>query len=370
MAKRDYYEVLGVSRDSSLSEIKKAYRRAAVKHHPDRNPGNRQAEEKFKEAAEAYSVLSDDTKRSRYDRFGHAGVGGGSPAGFDPDIFADFGDILGDFFGFGDLFGGRSRGGSQPRRGADLRYDLELDFEQAAFGIKTKIKIPRHEFCATCSGSGAEPEGGMATCTQCGGKGQTRYQQGFFSITRTCTGCQGAGQIIRTPCVDCKGTGRIRKEKLLEVAIPAGVDGGVQMRVAGEGEPGSRGGPAGDLFVVLTVKEHPFFTRKDHHVYCQMPLTFSQAALGAEISVPTLSGKETIKIAEGTQSGSVFRLKNKGVPSLNGRGQGDQFVTVRVVTPTRLSHEQRELLRKLAEISGDDVQEGGGLFEKVKEMFG
>ena len=369
MAKRDYYEVLGIPGDASLSEIKKAYRRAAVKYHPDRNPGNHEAEEQFKEAAEAYTVLSDEGNRARYDRFGHAGVGKG-PAGFDPDTFADFGDILGDFFGFGDLFGGRSRGGPQPHRGADLRYDLELDFEQAAFGIKTKIKIPRHGVCATCSGSGAQSEGGMATRSQCGGKGQTRYQQGFFSITRTCSVCQGAGQIIRTPCVACKGVGRIRKEKLLEVAIPAGVDGGVQLRVAGEGEPGGRGGPPGDLFVVLTVKEHPFFTRKDHHIYCQMPLTFSKAALGAEISVPTLLGKETIKIPEGTQSGSVFRLKNQGVPSLNGRGRGDQYVTVRIVTPTRLSQEQRELLKRLAEISGDEVQEGGGLFEKVKEMFG
>ena len=369
MSKRDYYEVLGVPGDASLSEIKKAYRRAAGKYHPDRNPGNHEAEEKFKEAAEAYSVLSDEGKRARYDRFGHAGVGSG-PAGFDPDIFADFGDILGDFFGFGDLFGGRSRRGPQPRRGADLRYDLELDFEQAAFGIKTKIKIPRHEVCTTCNGSGAKPEDGMAACAQCGGKGQTRYQQGFFSITRTCSACQGAGQIIRTPCVACKGAGRIRKEKLLEVAIPAGVDDGVQLRVAGEGELGSRGGSPGALFVVLSVKEHPFFTRKDSHIYCQMPLTFSQAALGAEISVPTLSGKETIRIPEGTQSGSVFRLKNRGVPSLNGRGHGDQYVTVRIVTPTRLSQEQRELLRKLAEISGDEVQQGGGLFEKVKEMFG
>ena len=369
MSKRDYYEVLGVLREAPISEIKKAYRQAAVKYHPDRNPGNDEAEEKFKEAAEAYSVLSDEGKRARYDRFGHAGLGSG-PAGFDPDVFTDFGDILGDFFGFGDLFGGRSGRGTQSRRGADLRYDLELDFEQAAFGIKTKIKIPRHHTCSTCSGSGADPENGLATCTQCSGKGQTRYQQGFFSITRTCTACQGAGQIIQTPCGACQGAGRIRKEKLLEVAIPGGVDDGVQLRVAGEGEPGSQGGPPGDLFVVLAVKEHPFFSRKDHHIFCQMPLTFSQAALGAEISVPTLSGKETIKIPEGTQSGAVFRLKNQGVPSLNGRGRGDQYVTARIVTPTRLSQEQREVLRKLAEISGDEVQEGGGLFEKVKEMFG
>ena len=356
MSKRDYYEVLGVSRDASLSEIKKAYRAAAVKYHPDRNPGNRAAEESFKEAAEAYSVLSDTDKRARYDRFGHSGVGGG-PVGFDPDAFRK------------DYESDTARG-NQPQRGADLRYDLELDFEQAAFGLKTKIKIPRHEVCTTCSGSGASPNDGVVPCAQCGGKGQTRYQQGFFSISRTCSACRGTGQIIRTPCESCSGAGRIRKEKLLEVAIPAGVDDGMQLRVGGEGEPGTRGGPPGDLFVVLTVKEHPFFTRKDHHVYCQMPLTFTQAALGAEISVPTLGGKETIKIPEGTQSGTVFRLKNQGVASLNGRGQGDQYVTVRVVTPTRLSREQRELLRELAEVSGDEVDEGGGLFDKVKEMFG
>ncbi len=368
MSKRDYYEVLGVPREAPLSEIKKAYRQAAVQYHPDRNPDNQEAEEKFKEAAEAYSVLSNENQRAKYDRFGHAGVGS-SPAGFDPDIFSDFGDILGDFFGFGDLFGGRSRE-PRPRRGADLRYDLELDFEKAVFGVRTKIKIPRHEVCSTCSGTGAQPDGGLITCTQCGGKGQTRFQQGFFSITRTCTACQGAGQIIRTPCASCKGQGRIRKERVLEVAIPPGVDDGVQLRVAGEGEPGTRGGPAGDLFVVTAVKDHPFFKRQDQNIFCEMPLTFSQAALGADIEVPTLSGRETIRIPEGTHSGTVFRLKQHGVPSLNGRGKGDQFVTVQLVTPRRLSQEQRELFRKLAEVSGDEVDEGWGLFERVKEMFG
>ena len=368
VSKRDYYEVLGVPRKAALSEIKKAYRQAAVQYHPDRNPDNRRAEEKFKEAAEAYSVLSDENQRAKYDRFGHAGVGS-APAGFDPEVFSDFGDILGDFFGFGDLFGGRSSEG-RARAGADLRYDLELDFEKAAFGVKTRIKIPRPEDCLTCEGTGAKPSGGLVTCTQCGGKGQTRFQQGFFSITRTCSSCQGRGQIIRTACTSCKGQGRIRREKVLEIAIPPGVDDGMQLRVAGEGEPGSQGGPPGDLFVVTVVKDHPFFKRQNQNIYCEMPLTFSQAALGAEIEVPTLSGRETIKIPEGTHSGTVLRLKQHGIASLNGRGKGDQYVTVRLVTPSRLSQEQRELFKRLAEVSGDEVDEGWGLFEKVKEIFG
>ena len=369
MSKRDYYEVLGVSREASLSEIKKAYRRAAVKYHPDRNPNNQEAEGKFKEAAEAYSILSNENQRAKYDRFGHAGVGS-APSGFDPETFSDFGDILGDFFGFGDIFGRGSGGGGRAQRGVDLRYDLELDFDKAAFGFKTKIKIPRHEVCSSCGGNGAHPEGGMSTCNQCEGKGQTRFQQGFFSITRTCSVCQGSGQIIRTPCSSCRGQGRIRREKVLEISIPAGVDHGMQLRLTGEGEPRTQGGPSGDLFVVTAVKDHPFFKRKDQNIYCEMPLTFSQAALGAEIEVPTLSGRETIKIPEGTHSGTVFRLKQQGIPNLNGRGRGDQYITVQLVTPRRLSQEQKELFRNLAEISGDEITEGSGLFEKVKEMFG
>jgi len=371
LSKRDYYEVLGIERGASAQEIKSAYRKLAVKYHPDRNPGNKDAEEQFKEAAEAYSVLSDAEKRSRYDRFGHAGVGGG-PASFDPDIFADFSDIFGDFFGFGDLFGGRGRRSqrTQAQRGSDLRYDLQISFEEAISGVKTKIKIPREEICSACNGSGAESQSAIANCPTCSGQGQVRYQQGFFTISRTCSHCGGSGKIVKTPCKTCTGEGRLRTEKFLELKIPAGVDNGSRLRVAGEGLAGSNGGPPGDLYVVISVKEHDFFKRKDHDIYCEIPLTFSQAALGVELQVPTIAGDEKIKIPEATQTGTVFRLRNRGVPSLSGRGVGDQFVTVRVVTPANLTSEQRDLLRELAEVSGDDVDEGGSLFEKVKDIFG
>ncbi len=369
MSKRDYYEVLGVGREANEQEIKSAYRRLAVQYHPDRNPGNHQAEEKFKEAAEAYSVLSDSNKRARYDRFGHSGVGSAT-GGFDPEIFADFSDILGDFFGFGDIFGGSRRQRNRASRGADLRYDLQISFDEAVRGLKTKIKIPRRETCPTCQGSGAQGKDGVATCPGCRGQGQVRYQQGFFAISKTCSQCQGRGQIIRTPCSECHGAGHLKKEKTLELRIPAGVDEGARLRVAGEGESGLLGGPPGDLFVVLFVEEHPFFKRKENDIYCDMPISFPQAALGGEVEVPTLDGKEVLRIPEGTQSGTVFRLKNRGVTSLNGRGKGDQYVSVRLITPSNLSKEQKELFRRLAEISGDPISEGGSLFEKVKEMFG
>ena len=369
MSKRDYYEVLGVGRNAGVQEIKSAYRKLAVQYHPDRNPGDKAAEEKFKEAAEAYSVLGDNDKRARYDRFGHAGVGGAAP-GFDADVFADLGDIFGDFFGFGDIFGSRSGRRSRGRRGADLRYDLTIDFEEAVFGVTTKIKIPREQDCEACGGSGAAPSSGPTTCPACSGTGQLRYQQGFFTINKTCAQCRGAGQIIRDPCTQCQGAGRIRKEKLLELKIPAGVEHGSRLRVAGEGEAGAHGGPPGDLYVVLSVREHPFFRRKNNDLYCEMPVTLTQAALGAEIEVPTMSGKEALKIPEGTQTGKVFRLKHHGVVGLNGRGQGDQYVNIRVVTPTNLNKEQKELLRQFAEISGDEIHESGSLFDKVKEMFG
>ncbi len=369
MSKRDYYEVLGVGRGASEQEIKSAYRRLAVQHHPDRNPGNRQAEETFKEAAEAYSVLSDPSKRARYDRFGHSGVGG-TTQGFDPEIFADFSDILGDFFGFGDFFGGGRRQRTRASRGADLRYDLQISFDEAVTGLKTKIKIPRRETCSSCQGSGAQGKDGIATCPGCRGQGQVRYQQGFFAISKSCSQCQGTGRIVKTPCSQCSGAGYIKKEKTLELRIPAGVDDGSRLRVSGEGEAGMLGGPPGDLYVVLRVAEHPFFKRKDNDVYCDMPISFSQAALGGQIEVPTLAGKEKLRVPEGTQSGTVFRLKNRGVASLNGRGKGDQYVTVRLVTPSKLSSEQKELFRQLADISGDPIEEGGSLFDKVKEMFG
>jgi len=374
LAKRDYYEVLGVTREANAQEIKSAYRKLALKHHPDKNPGDKQAEENFKEAAEAYSVLSDPNKRGQYDRFGHAGVsaGGGGFGGFDPDIFADFSDILGDFFGFGDVFGGsRRRRPNQAQRGSDLRYDLRISFDEAVFGVKTKIKIPRQETCSVCGGTGAKPGQGRITCNTCGGQGQIRYQQGFFTISRTCPQCQGTGQIIKSRCTECKGAGRLPKEKVLELKIPAGVDDGSRLRVAGEGESGANGGPPGDLYVVIEVEEHLFFKRQGNDIYCELPVSFPQAALGGEISIPTLQGKEKLKIPEGTQTGTVFRLKGRGVVSLGGRGQGDQLVAITVVTPTRLNKQQKELLKQFADASdGENEEESGGLFGKVKDIFG
>jgi len=366
--KRDYYEVLGVGREAREQEIKSSYRKLAVKYHPDRNPGDKEAEERFKEAAEAYSVLSDSEKRDRYDRYGHSGLSGGF-SGFDPAIFADFGDILGDFFGFGDIFGARRRGG--PERGTDLRYDLKISFREAAFGVKTKIKIPRQDTCDSCGGRGTAKGKSPITCTSCHGTGQVRYQQGFFSISRTCGNCGGAGKVIRDPCETCSGRGRVRKEKVLEVKIPAGVDNGARLRVQGEGEGGVQGGPAGDLYVVIYVEEHPFFQRQGNNIYCQVPIGIAQAVLGAEIAVPSLDGEERLQIPEGTQSGTVFRLRHKGVVSLGERSRGDQFVAVNVVIPTKLSREQRQLFEALARISEEeDESQERNLFEKVKDIFG
>jgi molecular chaperone DnaJ len=366
--KRDYYEVLGISRDASDQEIKSSYRRMAVKYHPDKNSGDKSAEEKFKEAAEAYSVLSDPEKRARYDRFGHSGMQGGF-SGFDPNIFGDFGDILGEFFGFGDIFGGRRRSG--PARGADLRYDLKISFKEAAFGLKTKIKIPRQDTCPSCNGSGAPKGKPPVNCPTCKGAGQVRYQQGFFSISRSCGQCNGTGRIITEPCETCQGKGRIHKEKVLEVRIPAGIDSGARLRIQGEGEAGSLNGPSGDLYVIIYVEEHPFFQRQENNIYCQVPISIVQAVLGSEIVVPTLEGEEKLKIPEGTQTGSVFRLRNKGIVSLGGRGRGDQFVTVNIVVPTKLTREQRQAFENLAKVSEDDelIQERN-IFDKVKDIFG
>jgi len=366
--KRDYYEVLGVSREAPETEIKSAYRKMALKYHPDKNPGDKNAEEMFKEAAEAYSVLSDPEKRSRYDRFGHSGMQGGF-SGFDPATFGDFGDILGDLFGFGDIFGTRRRGG--PERGADLRYDLKISFREAALGMKTKIKIPRHETCEECAGRGVAKGKQPLACGACRGTGQVRYQQGFFSISRTCGQCNGTGKIIRDPCPACQGRGAVRREKILEVKIPAGVDSGVRLRIQNEGEAGAHGGPPGDLYVVIFVEEHPFFQRQGNNIYCQIPIGLTQAVLGAEITVPTLEGEEKLKIPEGTQTGTVFRLRNKGIVSLGERGRGDQFVTVNVVIPSKLTKEQRQLFEALAKISKEeDLSQERNIFEKVKDIFG
>ncbi len=365
---RDYYEVLGVPRNASEQEMKSAYRKLALKYHPDRNPGDKQAEEKFKEAAEAYSVLCDPAKRQRYDTYGHAGVGGA--AGFDPTIFSDFGDILGDLFGFGDVFG-RRRGG--PRRGADLRYNLELGFEEAVFGTETHIQIPRAEACATCQGSGAAAGTSATTCPSCHGRGQVTFQQGFFSVARTCGRCHGTGKVVASPCHDCRGEGHITVQRKLQIKIPAGVDSGSQLRITGEGEGGSAGGPPGDLYVVVRVEEHPFFQREGSALLCEVPIGFSQAALGASIEVPTADGSKTrVSIPEGTQSGTTFRVRGQGVPHLGGRGRGDLHVTVRVVVPTKLTVEQRKAVEQLGKSlpSPEEQEKDRSFLGKVKDILG
>jgi molecular chaperone DnaJ len=375
--KRDYYEVLGVSKTAGDQEIKSAYRKLALKYHPDRNPGDKAAEESFKEAAEAYAVLADAEKRTAYDRLGHAGVGAGMGAGgFDPTIFSDFNDIfgnLGDLFGFG---GGRRHGG--PQRGADLRYDIEIAFEDSARGLETTIQIPRQEACETCHGSGAGPGTSATTCPQCRGRGQVRYQQGFFTVAQTCPQCRGAGQYIPRPCTSCHGTGQRTVERKLTVKIPAGIAGGQRLRLRGEGEAGVAGGPPGNLEVVVHVQEHKFFRREGDHLYCEIPVPFPTVALGGEIAVPTLDGEETLKVPEGTESGTVLRLRGKGMPSLSGRGRGDLHVAVVVTTPKKLTKEQRKLLEQLAATlpsaqaepkSQAEGEQDRSVFDRVKDMF-
>lgn len=371
MAKRDYYEILGVAKNASDTEIKSAYRKLAVQYHPDKNPGNTEAEEKFKEAAEAYSVLSDQQKRAAYDRFGHAGAGGQGFGGFDASGFSNIEDIF-DLFGFGDMFGGgrAARGGrTSAQRGADLRYDLEISLEEAAMGKEQKLRIPRLEKCEECDGKGAEKGSEPETCITCNGSGQTRYQQGFFSVMRTCPNCGGKGQIIKNPCKNCRGAGRVEKEKTLEIKIPAGVETGSRLRVNGEGEAGTSGGPTGDLYVVIHVAEHETFERQGANLYASVPVSFAQAALGAEIKVKTLDGEESLKIPAGTQTGTVFRIKDQGMPILGGRGKGDLFVAVTLVTPKTLTKEQRKLLEQLAEIEDTEFHDQS-FMDKVRNIFG
>ena len=371
--KRDYYEVLGVSRSASEQEIKSAYRKLALQFHPDRNPNNPDAEEKFKECSEAYAVLADGEKRAAYDRYGHAGVSasGAGGVGFDATVFQDFGDIFGDLFGFGDIFGGGQRRRSRAQRGADLREDITLEFEEAVFGTETKVTVRRHEPCEDCRGSGAAPGKGPVTCRSCKGQGQVRYQQGFFSIARTCPTCQGTGNVITDPCPKCKGEGRVLRQRVVDTKVPAGVEDGTRIRFAGYGEAGTFGGPPGDLYVVLHVKEHPFFDREGNDLHCVIPISFTQAALGAEIRVPTLDGDQNLKIPEGVQSGTTLRIRGKGVPVLNGHGKGDMFVEVRVQTPGKLTKRQRELLQEL-EGTGrvENKPQHRTLFGKVKDIFG
>jgi molecular chaperone DnaJ len=375
-SKNDYYEILGVGRDASGDQIKSAYRKAALKWHPDRNPANKSdAEHRFREATEAYSVLSDAQKRATYDRYGHAGLGGQV---FDASnfgsIFEEFQDVFGEMFGFQDIFGGGSRrGGGRTRaqRGGDLRYDLKLSFEDAAAGVKTKLKIPRFEDCAACGGTGAKPGAGMETCASCKGRGQLVYQQGFFAVSRTCPACHGAGKIIKESCAECRGQGRIERARTIEVSIPAGVDNGMRLRVPGEGETGSNGGVPGDLYVFIEVKEHPFFERRGADLYCNVPISISQAVLGVEIQVPTMNGEEKLVIPEGTQPGTLFRRKGKGLPDPHG-GKGDLYVNVRVVIPSKLTKEQKALfeqLHRLVKSENRPIERSSSFFDKVKDIF-
>lgn len=381
MSKRDYYEILGVARTATEQEIKSSYRKLALKFHPDRNPGDKVAEEKFKEAAEAYAVLADTDKRHMYDRFGHAGLGGAATGGFDPTVFTGFEDILGglgDIFGIGEMFGGQRRRGG-PQRGADLRYDLEISFDESAKGVETAIQIPRQETCEACSGSGAAPGSKPTPCPQCHGRGQLRYQQGFFTVARTCGQCRGTGSIISSPCQTCHGAGRMQRQRKLTVKIPAGIATGQRLRLSGEGEAGAGGGPAGDLYVVVHVQDHAFFHREGNDLYCEIPLNYPTLALGGEITIPTLDGEETFKIPEGTASGSTFRIRGRGMPDVvSGRSHGDLLVTVTVVTPKKATKEQRKLLEQLAETlpkekfepTPRDHHEDRGLFDRVKDIFG
>jgi molecular chaperone DnaJ len=373
MAKRDFYEILGVAKSASEDEIKKAYRKLAMKYHPDRNPDNKEAEEKFKEVKEAYEMLTNPEKREAYDRYGHAGVdpNGGMGGGFGAGGFGDaFGDI------FGDIFGGGARGrsaGPQVYRGADLRYNLEISLEQAAAGFDTTIRVPSWDKCDTCHGSGAKPGTSPVTCSTCHGHGQVRMQQGFFSIQQTCPKCHGSGKIIPEPCASCGGAGRIKRNKTLEVKIPAGIDSGMRIRSTGNGEPGTNGGPPGDLYVEIHIKPHTVFQREGDDLHCEMPISFSKAALGGEIEVPTLGGKVSFTIPEGTQTGKTFRLKGKGIKGVRSGYSGDLFCHVVIETPVKLTEKQKDLLREFDRLTNEGGSkhspQSKGWMDKVKDFF-
>ncbi len=371
-AKKDYYEILGISRDAEQEEIKKAYRKLTRQYHPDRNPDDPQASDKFKEITEAYKVLSDPHKRAQYDRYGHSGMEGAD--------FGDFGDFSQDFSGFEDIFdmffgGRRTRTSRRPRRGADLQYQLNLKFEEAAFGGEKEISIPRVENCPDCGGSGSQPGSHPETCPQCGGRGEVSYRHqtafGNFVQTRTCERCRGEGQIITDPCKTCNGQGQVRRQRNLKVNIPPGVDTGHKLRMAGEGEAGPNNGPPGDLYIVIEVEPHSVFRREGSDLYCQVPISIVQAILGDEIQVPTLEGKVSLKIPSGTQPGRRFRLKNKGLQNIQGYGRGDLYVEARVVIPEKTNRKQRELLEEFAQISGDEINpEQKSFLKKVRDAFG
>ena len=378
--KRDYYDVLGVDKSADATAIKKAYRKLAMKYHPDKNPGDKEAEEKFKEINEAYEVLSDETKRRNYDQFGHEGVNGqgfGGAGGFGGQGFGGFDDIFGDIFG--DMFGGGFSGGSRqrrrgPERGADIKQRVNISFEEAAFGKKVQVKINRSEECDQCHGSGAKPGTSKKTCPTCHGSGQVQSVQrtpfGNIASTRTCSTCNGEGEVIDSPCSKCHGKGSIRKTKTIEVDIPAGIDNGQMIKLGGQGELGTRGGPRGDLYIEVNVQSHPLFTRDGYDVYLEMPITFAQATLGDKIQVPTLDGKVEYEVPEGTQTGTVFRLKGKGIPKLKPNVRGDQYVKVTVEIPKKLNEKQKELVREFAKECGQEVhQRQKTLSDKIDNFF-
>ncbi len=363
---KDYYRILGVSREASEEEIKSAFRKLALKYHPDRNPGDTHAEEKFKEVNEAYSVLSDTEKRRMYDLYGTS-YGSTSSEGFGFSNFGGFEDVFSDFFG--DIFGRGTR--SHAIRGNDLRYNLEISFEEAVFGTEKEISFVKNDSCGECGGTGAKDGSALETCSMCGGRGQVAFQQGFFSVSRTCSRCKGQGRVIKEHCGSCRGTGLTRRECKIKVKVPAGVDKGNRLKLQGEGEPGRQGGVPGDLYVLISVKRHPLFERVGHNILCRVPLSFPQAVLGGEIEVPTLEGKETLKVPPGTQPGTEFVLRRKGVPVLNGFGRGDFIVQTIVEVPKKVSKKQRELLREYEEASGGETgPQGKSFFEKVREIFG
>jgi molecular chaperone DnaJ len=365
MAQKSYYDILGVSRDASETEIKKAFRQLALKHHPDRNPGDAGAEARFKGINEAYAILSDPDRRAQYDRYGRVDL---PPGGVDLGGLEDlFGDLFEGFFG-----GGRGGRRGRTRQGDDLRYDLEITLEEAALGLETRLQIPRLEVCDTCRGSGAEPGSARTACPTCKGRGQVRYQQGFLTVARTCPQCSGEGQIVKSPCKACGGEGRVARERALKVRIPPGVDEGAQLRISGEGEGGPGGGPSGDLYVVLHVRPHAFFTRHGPELHCTLPLTFPQAALGAEVDVPALDGVAQLKVPAGTQNGDMLRLRGKGMPGLHGRGRGDACYTVVVEVPKKLTGKQRELLEEYQRLASGEEHGPlvGGFLESLKKLFG
>ena len=374
MAKRDFYEILGVAKGASEDEIKKSYRKLAMKYHPDRNPDNKEAEDKFKEVKEAYEMLTNPEKREAYDRYGHAGVDPNSGMGGMGGGAGGFGDAFGDIFG--DIFGGGRGGrsaGPQVYRGADLRYNLEITLEQAAHGFDTTIRVPSWDKCDTCHGSGAKPGTQPVTCTTCAGHGQVRMQQGFFSVQQTCPKCHGSGKIIPEPCAACGGAGRIKRNKTLEVKIPAGIDNGMRIRSSGNGEPGTNGGPAGDLYVEIHIKPHAVFQREGDDLHCEMPISFSKAALGGEIEVPTLTGKVSFTVPEGTQTGKTFRLKGKGIKNVRSGYTGDLFCHVIVETPVKLTDKQKDMLREFERLTieggAKHSPQSKGWMDKVKDFF-